>query len=200
MFPVDARLRLVERPAPFRSRPGLFPIFLPPFQSGVFFLFFSLAGYSAKRSREPGNTPHPPAEKNYYQGSIYFIRLGHSMASPEQQMESLRESLSRVILDQLAETLRDYPSGSLTNPVLRFEAFIQDGDTEAQGRSPRSPVVSVSCNSSELGRPSSRWPLSICSLGRDNRVIHTCTYILRERGERRGTRHGKPERHYERPN
>ncbi|KAF6800342.1 SET domain-containing protein [Colletotrichum sojae] len=64
------------------------------------------------------------------------------MTSPEQQMDSLRESLSRVILDQLAETLRDYPSGSLANPVLRFEAFIQDGDTEAQGRSPRSPVVS----------------------------------------------------------
>lgn len=72
------------------------------------------------------------------------------MASPEQQMDSLRENLSRVILDQLAETLRDYPSGSLSNPVLRFEAFIQDGETETQGRSPRSPVVSVSCNSSDL--------------------------------------------------
>ncbi|OLN88063.1 SET domain-containing protein [Colletotrichum chlorophyti] len=64
------------------------------------------------------------------------------MASPEQQMDSLRESLSRVILDQLAETLKDYSSGNLTNPVLRFEAFIQDGETGAQGQPPRSPVVS----------------------------------------------------------
>ncbi|WDK14588.1 SET domain-containing protein [Colletotrichum graminicola] len=64
------------------------------------------------------------------------------MASPEEQMDSLRESLSRVILDQLAETLRDYSSGNLVNPVLRFEAFIQDGEPGNQGNSPRSPVVS----------------------------------------------------------
>ncbi|WQF76271.1 Putative SET domain-containing protein [Colletotrichum destructivum] len=64
------------------------------------------------------------------------------MASPEQQLDTLREGLSRVILDQLAEVLRDHSSGNLAKLVFRFEAFIQDGGPGMQGYSPRSAVVS----------------------------------------------------------
>ncbi|KAF4832438.1 SET domain-containing protein [Colletotrichum tropicale] len=95
------------------------------------------------------------------------------MASPEQQMDSLRENLSRVILDQLAETLRDYPSGSLSNPVLRFEAFIQDGETETQGRSPRSPVVSKMVDLSGIISQSATQSPNTSNLGRESNDVAT---------------------------
>ncbi|KAJ9137002.1 SET domain-containing protein [Coniochaeta hoffmannii] len=47
---------------------------------------------------------------------------------PPNQSESLRQSLSRAIIDHLADALLQHPSiDRLSNPVLRFEAFIEDG-------------------------------------------------------------------------
>ena len=78
---------------------------------------------------------------------------------PPNQSESLRQSLSRAIIDHLADALLQHPSiDRLSNPVLRFEAFIEDGLYEHEpersidhavpggSRSPSAsePVVSVS--------------------------------------------------------
>jgi hypothetical protein len=68
------------------------------------------------------------------------------MVSPD-QMDSLRESLNRAILDRLTEALLDCPSiDRLSNPVLRFEVFIQDGSDTATDEPPssRELVISVS--------------------------------------------------------
>ncbi|KAK1707759.1 uncharacterized protein BDZ83DRAFT_642602 [Colletotrichum acutatum] len=61
------------------------------------------------------------------------------MTSPEQRMDNLRQSLCRVILEQLAEILRDYSSRNLANPVLRFEALIHDGEQGMQWQTPALP-------------------------------------------------------------
>ena len=67
------------------------------------------------------------------------------MASPPEQADSLRENLRQVILEQLADALLDWPAmTSLSNPVLRVEAFIQDGNANASDQgSGQSPLVSV---------------------------------------------------------
>ncbi|KAH7374635.1 SET domain-containing protein [Plectosphaerella cucumerina] len=66
------------------------------------------------------------------------------MASPE-QADSLRENLRQVILEQLTDALLDWPAmASLSNPVLRVEAFIQDGNANVPGHNPmQSPLVTV---------------------------------------------------------
>lgn len=67
-----------------------------------------------------------------------------TMASP-QQVDSLRENLRQVILEQLTDALLDWPAmTSLSNPVLRVEAFIQEGSTNVPGhQAAQSPLVSV---------------------------------------------------------
>lgn len=66
------------------------------------------------------------------------------MTSPDQP-DSFRESLRRHILEQLTDALLDYSAvGSLANPVLRVEAFLEDGNQAMAGhQTPQSPVVSV---------------------------------------------------------
>lgn len=105
----------------------------------------------------------PFAVKVFLPPTDHYRQRNWIMTSPEQQMDTLREGLSRVILDQLAETLRDYSSGNLANPVLRFEAFIQDGEPGTQGQTPRSPVVSVSCISMFIiAGWTARWRRNVC--------------------------------------
>jgi len=84
------------------------------------------------------------------------------MLSPDQS-ESLRQGLSHAILDHLTDALLQYPSiHRMSKPVLRFEAFIDDGhcdnehcdnkrergaraaSTESLSLSSREPLVSVS--------------------------------------------------------
>ena len=79
------------------------------------------------------------------------------MVSPDQS-DSLRQSLSDAILDDLTDALLQDPSiHCMSKPVLRFEAFIDDGhcenerehgaratSTESQSLSPREPLISVS--------------------------------------------------------
>lgn len=66
------------------------------------------------------------------------------MASPG-QLESLRECLVRSILDDLTNVLLQYPSlDCLSNPVLRFEAFVEDGYCSLSPSTSREPVLSVS--------------------------------------------------------
>ncbi|OBR15136.1 SET domain-containing protein [Colletotrichum higginsianum IMI 349063] len=100
------------------------------------------------------------------------------MASPEQQLDTLREGLSRVILDQLAETLRDYSSGNLANPVLRFEAFIQDGEPGTQGHSPRSAVVSKMVDLSGIISQSTTNSPNASSIGREHAENTTPPAVL----------------------
>ncbi|KAJ9130437.1 Histone-lysine N-methyltransferase EHMT1 [Pleurostoma richardsiae] len=97
------------------------------------------------------------------------------MVSPE-QLESLRQSLSRAILDHLTDILLQYPSiDRLSNPVLRFEAFIENGycerergdratPTESQSPSTREPVVSRLLDLSGILTPETlRSPVSAAS-------------------------------------
>lgn len=84
------------------------------------------------------------------------------MVSPH-HVDSLRESLGRAILDRLTEALLGCASiDRLANPVLRLEAFIQDGnatdDVQIAGESRSSPqlVVSVRLFSSASLRLSPR--------------------------------------------
>ncbi|KAH8903577.1 SET domain-containing protein [Coniochaeta sp. PMI_546] len=98
------------------------------------------------------------------------------MASPT-QLESLRQSLTRDILDHLAIALLNDPSiWCMANPVLRFEAFIEDGDAnqdrgsghcnmplaEPQTPSTGTPVVSRLLNlSGTLIRSEKTIPLEV---------------------------------------
>ncbi|RXG46122.1 hypothetical protein VDGE_03353 [Verticillium dahliae] len=83
------------------------------------------------------------------------------MTTPEQS-DSLRESLSRVIMDHLAEL--DWGAmGLLSNPVLRVEAFLQDGDAlpaTNPGPSNMNPVVSKTVDLSGYMSPMVHTPSS----------------------------------------
>ncbi|OHE90396.1 SET domain-containing protein [Colletotrichum orchidophilum] len=64
------------------------------------------------------------------------------MTSPEQRLDTLRQDICRVILDQLARILRDYSSGNLVKPVLRFEVFFQHGEQGMQRQTSCTPMIS----------------------------------------------------------
>ncbi|UQC79346.1 SET domain-containing protein [Colletotrichum lupini] len=114
----------------------------------------------------------PFAVKVFLPPTDHYRQRNWIMTSPEQQMDTLREGLSRVILDQLAETLRDYSSGNLANPVLRFEAFIQDGEPGTQGQTPRSPVVSKMVDLSGIISQSANNSPNTSHAGRENTIEH----------------------------
>ncbi|KAH6677020.1 SET domain-containing protein [Plectosphaerella plurivora] len=81
------------------------------------------------------------------------------MASPE-QADSLRENLRQVILEQLTDALLDWPAmASLSNPVLRVEAFIQDGNANVPGNNAmQSPLVTKMVDLSGYMTPSAVHP------------------------------------------
>ncbi|PKS10482.1 hypothetical protein jhhlp_002234 [Lomentospora prolificans] len=79
------------------------------------------------------------------------------MALPSEKATALRESLSRALLDQLTEALLSYHSvDQLSAPVLRFEAFIEDGHNNGENATTddnpwsRQPIVSRSMDLSDL--------------------------------------------------
>ena len=92
------------------------------------------------------------------------------MALPSEKATALRESLSRALLDQLTEALLSYHSvDQLSAPVLRFEAFIEDGPNNGENATTddnpwsRQPIVSVSEASTRkkllllTASPSGQW-------------------------------------------
>lgn len=69
------------------------------------------------------------------------------VVSPD-RLEALRQILSDEILNQFAEALLDCSSlENLRNPVLRLEAFVENGDNQSDNRKRNrdqgSPIVSV---------------------------------------------------------
>lgn len=72
------------------------------------------------------------------------------MASSSQQVAALQEGLRQMLLDKLTDALLQCSSvGHLDTPVLRLEAFIQEGYDGEPGitnrQSPsRRPILSVS--------------------------------------------------------
>lgn len=65
------------------------------------------------------------------------------MISPE-YTDSLRQSLAQSILDQLTDAVIGCTSlKDISNPVLRFDAFLQDGETPSEGSIQHRLVTSV---------------------------------------------------------
>ncbi|KAF4774883.1 SET domain-containing protein [Colletotrichum scovillei] len=90
------------------------------------------------------------------------------MMSPEQRMDALRQGLCHVILEQLAEILRDCSSGNLANRVLRFQALIHDGEQGMQWQTPCSPMISKVLDLSVILSRSENNRLNASNSGKEN--------------------------------